>query len=100
MWGSSKEERKLHLINWETMTKGKDIGGLGIRSMQKMNLAFMAKFRWRLLSTKNELWAQILHSKYVKGNLEVSKIKKKRKSSNVWQGLVAVKNIIQKGYEI
>ena len=43
-----------------------------------MNLTFMAKREWRLLSAKNELWAQILHSKYVKGNLEVSKMKKKR----------------------
>ena len=43
IWGSSKEERKLYLINWETMTKGKDMGGLGIRSMQNMNLTFMAK---------------------------------------------------------
>ena len=58
------------------------MGGLGIRSMQNMNLAFMAKLGWRLLSTKNELWAQILHSKYVKGNLEVSKVKKKMKSLN------------------
>ena len=62
-----------------------------------MNLAFMAKLRWILLSAKNELWAQILHSNYVKGNLEVSKIKKKMKSSNAWQGLVAAKSIIQKG---
>ena len=60
------------------------MGGLEIRSMQNMKLAFMVKLGWRLLSTKNELLAQILHSKYVKGNLEVSKIKKKRKSSNAW----------------
>ena len=97
IWGSSKDERKLHLINWEIMTKGKDMGGLGIRSMQKMSLAFMAKLRWRLLLAKNELWAQILHSKYVKRNLEVSKIKKKRKSSNAYQGSVVAKSIIKKG---
>ena len=57
IWGSSKEERKPHLINWETMTKGEDMGGLGIRVIQNMNLAFMAKLGWRLLSAKNELWA-------------------------------------------
>ena len=71
--------------------------GLGIRSMQNMNLAFMAKLGWRLLSAKNELWAQMLHSNYVKGNLEVSNIKKKMKSLNAWQGFVAAKSIVQKG---
>ena len=50
IWGSSKDERKLHLINWETTIKEKEDGGSRVRSMRSMNLAFMAKLGWRLLS--------------------------------------------------
>ena len=54
--GSSKDERKLHLINWETVIKEKEDGDLGVRRMRSMNLAFMAKLGWRLLLEQNELW--------------------------------------------
>ena len=41
--------------------------GSGIRSIQHMNHAFMAKLAWRLLSESNTLWARVLLSKCVRG---------------------------------
>ena len=64
LWGSSTGG-KIYLLNWDSVTQGKDHGGLGIKRMHNMNLAFMAKLGWRLLSDlkENKLWAQIVAGK-------------------------------------
>ena len=62
-----------------------------------MNLVFMAKLGWRLLTKQNDLWAQLMHSKYIKGKVAPNKISKKKKSSKAWQGIVAASNLLKKG---
>ena len=80
IWGSSQDRRKIHLANWETMMAVKGRGGLSIRRMRNLNLAFMAKLGWRLLLGSNPLWVQLLHAKYIRGNIELSKIKRNGRS--------------------
>ena len=48
IWGDSEGKGRVHLINWETITRTKDQGDLGIKTLHGMNLAFMAKIGWRL----------------------------------------------------
>ena len=36
-------KQRVHLLNLEIVTSNKDNGGLGIRSMRRMNLALMTK---------------------------------------------------------
>lgn len=43
IWGTTRNQRRCHLVSWETVVKTKDEGGLGIRSMREMNKAFLAK---------------------------------------------------------
>ena len=45
LWCSNTEQRKMHLISWEMLTKRKEHGGLGIITMHRANLAFMEKLR-------------------------------------------------------
>lgn len=33
LWGSTSRKKKLHLINWETVTSPKEHGGLGIQKL-------------------------------------------------------------------
>ena len=61
-----------------------------------MNIAFMAKLGWRLFTESDKLWENILTPKYVRGSLDISKIERKKNSSNAWQGLVAATNILKK----
>lgn len=49
LWGGSEEQRKVHLVAWDTVTKEKDSGGLGLRTMRQANAAFLSKLGWRLL---------------------------------------------------
>ena len=43
-----------------------------------INIAFMAKLGWRLLTNKDELWAKMLTSKYIRGSVVPDKIIRKR----------------------
>ena len=79
------------------MTTTKEYGGLGIRSMRNMNIAFVAKLGWLLITAKNELWASILQTKYVRGKVEIDKLKRKQRTSNAWHGIVAGSDVIRKG---
>ena len=50
LWGSTEGDMKVHLANWDLVTREKDKGGLGIKRMHHMKLAFMAKMGWRLVT--------------------------------------------------
>ncbi|GLT95486.1 hypothetical protein SLE2022_131660 [Rubroshorea leprosula] len=64
IWGSEPDSRKLHLVNWQTVTQPRVLGGLGIKSSKDANLAAMAKLNWRLYTEKNSLWVGLLRNKY------------------------------------
>lgn len=84
-----EDQRKIHLINRETLTRCKEQGGLWIRSKRNQNIALMAKLGWRLLyKTPHSMWAQLLPCKYIRGNLHISEIKKKNKAFNAWHGIL------------
>ena len=62
-----------------------------------MNLAFLAKMGWRLITEPEKLWAKILHAKCARGKMDFSKLEKKRNASNAWKGMVAAREIIKQG---
>ncbi|XP_026411174.1 uncharacterized protein LOC113306456 [Papaver somniferum] len=74
-WGHDQEVQKMHFINWYQFELEKEKGGLGIRSLQQLNKAMIAKLVWKFLEDEHCLWGQIMRAKYVKrGNFwEVEK---------------------------
>lgn len=64
IWGSNDEQRKTHLIAWETLQKPVQHGGIGIRSAKQANAAFLTKLGWRILSEPNALWSRVIRAKY------------------------------------
>ena len=75
----------------------KDRGGLGIKMMRTMNLALMAKLGWRVLIGRNNLWEEVLISKYMKGEAGLYKLLEKKGASNVWREIVSAASILNKG---
>ena len=47
LWGSSDHKKKMHWVNWNTVTKAKELGGLGLQSARVRNTALLAKLNWR-----------------------------------------------------
>lgn len=65
MWGSVEETHsKIARISWDIACKPKNLGGLGIKIWGDFNQALLGKWRWRLCSNDNGLWARIIRSKY------------------------------------
>lgn len=55
VWDEAKENRKIPLINWETMCMWKEDGGAGLRKMSMQNRALGAKLSWKMFKSPNKL---------------------------------------------
>lgn len=66
VWGNkdNKKRKQKHLVAWDKVCKAKKEGGLGLRSMSKVNTASMARMGRKILSEPDSLWAAVLKGKY------------------------------------
>ncbi|KAI5328745.1 hypothetical protein L3X38_028142 [Prunus dulcis] len=63
-WGQKEDETKVHWVSWKSLGISKIEGGMGFRSLQEFNLAFLAKQRWRIPDKPNSLWVRVLKGRY------------------------------------
>jgi hypothetical protein len=47
-WEGAGNKRKYHMVDWATVCKPKELGGLGILNTKLMNIALMLKWIWKL----------------------------------------------------
>ena len=52
-------ERKLHLINWDSVCQSKEKGGLGIRNLSNFNRPLLGKWSWRFVMDDNSTWRSV-----------------------------------------
>uniref|UniRef100_A0A7N2LEI8 Reverse transcriptase zinc-binding domain-containing protein n=1 Tax=Quercus lobata TaxID=97700 RepID=A0A7N2LEI8_QUELO len=83
LWGSTEEKRKLHLVNWHTVTMPKDWGGLGLFQMRHRNQALLAKLCWRIENENDAPWAQMLSKKYLTPS-RLTEEGRNRPCSKIW----------------
>ncbi|CAN1180943.1 Putative ribonuclease H protein At1g65750, partial [Linum perenne] len=57
VWGSTSEERKIHLVAWERICLPKEDGGLGLKMARELNRAYMMK-------EPEKLWVKVIQGKY------------------------------------
>ncbi|CAN1139259.1 Putative ribonuclease H protein At1g65750 [Linum perenne] len=99
IWGAKLGERKLHLVNWDTVCQPKREGGLGIRSARELNGAYMMKLAWILLKHPNELWVQVIMSKYLKKVNGTFVARGSRRLSPLWRGIREAWEPMNKGIQ-
>ena len=61
-WGHDANRKKMHMTTWETITKPKTQGGLGIKKFGPMNKALLTKQYWRIRNNPNLLLSKTLKS--------------------------------------
>lgn len=52
IWGGRAHNRKIHMINWQSICKPKATGGLGSRRVFDINKALLSKVNWRMIKEK------------------------------------------------
>ncbi|CAN1130300.1 Putative ribonuclease H protein At1g65750 [Linum perenne] len=97
IWGSVEGARRIHNINWETVCKPKNLGGLGLRSARDLNKAFLMKIVWGLITRLTELWAKVLISKYLKNTPNGYTLARKTGFSSIWRGVLKVWPLVLDG---
>ncbi|CAJ2657953.1 unnamed protein product [Trifolium pratense] len=90
LWGDKEERRKPHLIGWDICCLSKNDGGLGFKSPRLMNEAFLMKILWNLINKPDDLWCQVLYSKYGRNKDLRYEISSQPYDSPLWKALSSI----------
>lgn len=63
-WGDFVDNKRLHLVKWEVITKKKENGGLVVKKLMIQNLALLAKWWGRFSKDRDSLGVKVIKSKY------------------------------------
>ena len=77
LWGSSKDRKKFHLVDWMTLSKPTSLGGWGIKHLGWFSISLRLKSLWLALNGEG-IWYQVLSTKYMKNLSVVSWIRNKK----------------------
>ena len=64
LWGGNDIVKKVSLVSWVTVCTVKRKGGMGIKSLSKMNKALLSKWNWRFANDRNSLWRKVIAIKF------------------------------------
>jgi hypothetical protein len=64
-WGFPQDKKhNLTFLSWDNICQPKDLGGLGICSMEFINNSLLAQLGWKLVLDEPLLWVKALKGKY------------------------------------
>ncbi|KAL9667486.1 hypothetical protein QQ045_001847 [Rhodiola kirilowii] len=94
----NKKNRSIHWLRAEYLFNERWKGGLGFRKLELMNLALLAKQRWRILTEPNMLVSKILKAKYFPDS-DLLNAAVGSRPSFAWRGIMEAVKIIKYGAE-
>lgn len=95
-WGSSADNRHIHWMRWECLTRSKCQGGMGFRDLKLFNLAMLGKQGWRLMTRPESLCARVLKGRYYHDS-EFLKCTRMKKASHTWRSILAGREVLKSG---
>ncbi|KAJ0938893.1 putative RNA-directed DNA polymerase [Helianthus annuus] len=60
LWGGSLSNNKISWVRWDKVLKPKSKGGLGVNCLKTLNMALLAKWKWRALNESNNQWSLVV----------------------------------------
>ncbi|XP_072975147.1 uncharacterized protein [Typha angustifolia] len=80
LWGFENGRKNIYLRSWDQICKPTNFGQLGIKRLDAVNQALIAKLAWRKLVKPNILWANTLKAKYFRNSSFWNAARKQSKS--------------------
>lgn len=97
-WGFEEHDKhRLHLKAWDVVCTPKHLGGLGLRKMNDVNLAFITKLGWNLCTSLDKNWVKLVRSKYLRGRRTLDFEQTTQACSWIWGGIKRSLTLLQKG---
>jgi hypothetical protein len=78
------------MVDWATVCKPREVGGLGILNTKLMNIALMLRWIWKFYQGEEGLWADLLRAKYLREHDFFSKEVPVR-GSQFWNAIQKIK---------
>ncbi|XP_024636248.1 uncharacterized protein [Medicago truncatula] len=96
IWRDSNN-KGIHLVGWNKITRPKHLGGLGIRPAREANISLLGKLVWELVQSSNKLWVNLLSDRYVSGP-RILLATTHNSASATWSSIIKAKDIIKDGF--
>jgi hypothetical protein len=64
LWGGGIDDRRVCWVKWDQICLPKEQGGLGVKDLTLFNKALLGKWKWRMLTEGDAVWAELLRSRY------------------------------------
>ncbi|XP_062089022.1 uncharacterized protein LOC133795584 [Humulus lupulus] len=93
---SSKKSNGIHWQSWSRLSKPKESGGLGFRSLYDFNLALLGKQGWRLLQQPQTLVSRLYKARYYPHTSFLSATIG-GSPSYIWRSILASQELIRQG---
>lgn len=95
LWGETENVRHLHSVSWSKICQPKELGGLSLRTARNINQASLMKAAWDLTTKQEDLWVEVIRSKYKCGKNALPIIDLNRTGSNLWRGVCSAWKDVQ-----
>jgi len=96
IWRDSNN-KGIHLVGWNKISRPKNQGGLGIRTARETNICLLGKLVWDLLQSSPKLWVDLLSNRYVYGH-NILHATSHPKDSPTWSSIMHAKNALKDGF--
>jgi hypothetical protein len=87
----------LSFLAWSNICQPKSAGGLGIRSLEFLNKALLARLGWKIVTNQPLLWVEALKGKYLKNGHSFLDLPSNPSSSWLWKSILKNREVIEKG---
>lgn len=64
-WAKERVKQRYHMVRWKHIFSPKEAGDLGIINSKFMNMCFIAKWVWKILTDQWGAWLDIIRKKYL-----------------------------------